>query len=139
MNFDDSRFIAAQQTTYASALIELRAGHKRGHWMWFIFPQLRSLGRSETARMFGLEDLAEAESYLRHPVLGQRLIDATNTVLDSGDNSLRDIFGYPDDLKFISSMTLFSATNQAPKIFQQALQKFNAGQPDPLTLALLKH
>jgi uncharacterized protein (DUF1810 family) len=138
MTIELSRFIEAQQDTYAAALAELRSGRKHGHWMWFIFPQLRGLGRSETARWFGIADLAEAEAYITHPVLGARLIECTNAVYASANISLRDLFGYPDDMKFISCMTLFSAVAHAPDIFRQALTKFNAGKPDPLTLDLIR-
>jgi uncharacterized protein (DUF1810 family) len=105
--------------------------------MWFIFPQLRGLGRSETASLFGIADLAEAEGYLRHPILGARLVECTNAVCAAGDTSLRNLFGYPDDMKFISCMTLFSAVEQAPGIFREALIKFNAGKSDPLTFGLI--
>lgn len=136
MTFDLSRFIDAQQDTYTSALAELRAGRKRGHWMWFIFPQLRGLGHSETSRFYGIENFAEATAYLKHPILGRRLIECTSTVLWLGNISLRDLFGSPDDLKFISSMTLFSLVIGTPDVFNKALAKFNDGKPDPITLRL---
>lgn len=137
MKSDLSRFVEAQQDTYESALSELRSGVKRGHWMWFIFPQLRGLGRSETSQYYGVADIAEAEAYLRHPVLGRRLLDCANTVLGLGDVTVNAVFGYPDDLKFISSMTLFCSTPGAPDVFQRALMKFNAGKRDTVTLDLL--
>jgi uncharacterized protein (DUF1810 family) len=137
MAIDLSRFIAAQQDTYAAALAELRFGRKRGHWMWFIFPQLRGLGRSETAKFFGLADLAEAVAYIQHPILGKRLVECTTVVYGLANVSLQTLFGYPDDMKFISCMTLFSSVEHAPAIFRQALLKFNEGIPDPLTLDLI--
>lgn len=139
MTSELTRFIEAQQDTYVTALSELRAGRKRGHWMWFIFPQLRGLGKSETAAYYAIADLAEAESYLRHPLLGPRLVECTNAVSASGARSLRDLVGYPDDMKFISCMTLFSAVRHAPDIFSITLTKFNDGEPDALTLGLLKN
>jgi uncharacterized protein (DUF1810 family) len=137
MTIDLARFVDAQQHTYPAALAELRAGHKHGHWMWFIFPQLRGLGRSETARFFGIADLVEAEAYLQHPILGARLVECTRAVYESGAITLRNLLDYPDDMKFISSMTLFSLVPRAPIIFQEALNRFNSGQPDAQTLTLL--
>lgn len=101
MTHDLSRFINAQQNTYASALSELRAGCKQGHWMWFICPQLRGLGHSETSRFYGIANISEAFDYLQHPILGHRLIECANSVLQLGNISLHHIFGFPDNLKFI--------------------------------------
>jgi uncharacterized protein (DUF1810 family) len=132
-----SRFTEAQQDSYADALAELRAGRKRSHWMWFVFPQLRGLGHSETAHYYGIADLAEAAAYLGHPVLGPRLVECTQAVLALGNTTLNDLFGHPDELKFISSMTLFSQVPGAPAAFGQALARFNQGRPDPATLQRL--
>ncbi len=130
-------FIAAQDGVYADVLAELRAGHKRSHWMWFIFPQLRSLGRSETARRFGLTDLAEAKAYAAHAVLGPRLRACVRCANAVPGKSARALFGAPDDLKYRSCVTLFhSATGE--QIFQDALDRFYGGEGDPLTLAALK-
>lgn len=137
MKSDLSRFVEAQQDTYKSALSELQSGVKRGHWMWFIFPQLRGLGRSEMSQYYAVSDIAEAEDYLQHPVLGRRLVDCTNTVLGLGDVTANAVFGSPDDLKFISSMTLFCSARGAPDVFQRALMKFNAGKRDSATIDLL--
>lgn len=134
MAFDLSRFIDAQQVVYASALSELRAACKRGHWMWFVFPQLRGLGHSEMSRFYGLENIAEATVYLQHPILGHRLMECTNAVLQLGNTSLSQIFGSPDNMKFISSMTLFSLIEDTPDVFGKALAKFNDGNPDLVTL-----
>ena len=136
MAFDLSRFINAQQEVYTSAFSELRAGCKRGHWMWFVFPQLRGLGHSEMSRFYGLANIAEATAYLQHPVLGYRLIECTDAVLRLGNISLNHIFGSPDNMKFISSMTLFSLIDETPDVFGKALAKFNDGNPDPVTIRL---
>ena len=131
------RFLAAQADTYDGVLRELRAGEKRSHWMWFIFPQLAGLGYSSTARHFAIRDLAEARSYLRHPTLGGRLLTCTRTVLETEDRSAREIFGTVDELKFRSCMTLFALVAGPESVFQQALDRYFAGQPDRLTLDLL--
>jgi uncharacterized protein (DUF1810 family) len=134
---DLSRFVAAQTPVIADALAELRAGRKRSHWMWFVFPQLRALGRSPTALRYGLADLAEARAYLAHPLLGPRLVECTRAVLGVEGRTAHDILGSPDDLKFRSCMTLFAAADPAEPLFVQALTRFFEGQPDPLTLELL--
>jgi uncharacterized protein (DUF1810 family) len=132
------RFVDAQEPTYRGALAELRAGRKQSHWMWFIFPQIRGLGRSETARFFGIASLDEARRYASHPVLGPRLIEATEAVLQVRAASLHDIFGSPDDLKFCSSMTLFSHADPDTAVFQQALDRWCGGREDENTLALIR-
>jgi uncharacterized protein (DUF1810 family) len=134
--FDLARFLQAQERTYAAALGELRAGRKRGHWMWFVFPQLRGLGSSPTSQLYGIGSLAEARAYLRHPILGTRLAECTVAVL-AADRSLRDLLGAPDDLKFRSSMTLFSMADPASPLFARALRQFSGGEPDAATLALM--
>lgn len=136
---DLSRFLEAQREVYDVALRELQQGKKRTHWMWFIFPQLRGLGRSDTALHYGIADLTEAQDYLSHPILGARLIRSTDAALRSQATSASALFGYPDDLKFISCMTLFSNTIEAPEIFHRALEHFNGGQPDNATLAILRN
>lgn len=135
--FDLERFVQAQAGTYDAALEELRAGAKRSHWMWFIFPQLRALGRSERAIRFGLADLGEARAYFTHPVLGARLRECTELVLGVEGRSAHDIFGSPDDLKFRSSMTLFARAAPDEPLFPAALARYYAGAPDPLTEELL--
>ena len=104
--------------------------------MWFVFPQLRGLGHSEMSRFYGLANIAEATAYLQHPVLGYRLIECTDAVLRLGNISLNHIFGSPDNMKFISSMTLFSLIDETPDVFGKALAKFNDGNPDPVTIRL---
>lgn len=137
--FDLDRFVTAQTGVYDLALAELRAGRKRTHWMWFVFPQLRGLGHSPTARHFGVASIGEARAYLAHPVLGLRLERATRAVLAGPDRSLTAIFGSPDDLKFRSSMTLFAlASPGAAAYCEEALQRFCAGERDGATLALLR-
>jgi uncharacterized protein (DUF1810 family) len=131
------RFVEAQDPIYGDVLAELRAGRKQSHWMWFIFPQIQGLGRSPTAIKFAISSRTEGEAYARHPILGPRLDQCTTLVNAVEDRSAGKIFGYPDDLKFRSSMTLFSQVASHNPLFEQALQKFFAGKPDPQTLALL--
>ena len=121
----------------AAVLDELRAGQKRTHWMWFIFPQHVGLGRSGMARRFGLGSIEEAREYLADPILGGRLVACTEAVLVHRTKSAREVFGTPDDLKFRSCMTLFAIAAPQPPIFQRALDEFFVGERDPLTVALL--
>ena len=131
-------FVAAQDRVLPDVLAELRAGRKASHWMWFIFPQLTALGRSDTARRFGISGLAEAKAYLAHPVLGPRLIECTGIVNGVAGRTAHEIFGSPDDVKFRSSMTLFGRAADDPIPFRQALAKYYGGEEDPLTVALLE-
>src|SRR4051794_27914329 len=140
--YDLQRFVAAQELVFATALAELQAGRKRTHWMWFIFPQLRGLGRSATAIYYGIASLDEARAYLAHPLLGPRLESCTNAVLGVEGRSLHEIFGSPDDLKFHSSMTLFAVAaggeaGETASPYRQALDRRFQGKPDPQTLGLL--
>ncbi|MBP2306681.1 DUF1810 family protein [Azospirillum melinis] len=136
--FDLQRFVKAQDPVYATVLAELRDGRKRSHWMWFIFPQLRDLGRSPTAQFYGITGLDEARAYLAHPVLGSRLAQATETVLAVQGRTLHEIFGSPDDLKFRSSMTLFAqAAAEGSDLYRKALVQCCNGRPDDATLKLL--
>jgi uncharacterized protein (DUF1810 family) len=131
------RFIAAQRDIYGRALRELRAGDKQSHWMWFIFPQLAGLGRSATARFYGIADLAEAQSYLADPVLGPRLAECTEAMFGwAAKRRAVDILGHVDALKFASSMTLFEAAGGAPH-FGLALDAFLGGERDGHTLEML--
>jgi uncharacterized protein (DUF1810 family) len=124
---------------FATALAELKAGRKRSHWMWFVFPQLRGLGQSAMAQRYGVASLAEAKAYLAHPLLGPRLVECTRAVLAVEGRSLHAIFGSPDDLKFRSSMTLFAlAANEDQSVFRQALDHCCGGHADERTLALLE-
>jgi len=131
------RFVDAQKPDYEQVCAELRAGHKRTHWIWFIFPQMKGLGRSETASYYGIASRQEAEAYLAHPVLGPRLRECTRLVNLVEGRTVDQIFGYPDNLKFRSSMTLFAATAADNQIFEDALEKYFAGEPDPRTIELL--
>ena len=136
MQFDLDRFIAAQADTYDDAVRELRAGRKTGHWMWFVFPQLAGLGRSETSRFYGIASLDEARAYATHPLLGARLRECTALVNGHAGTPIPAILGAVDALKFRSSMTLFvEATGDA--LFRTALETFYGGVPDEETLRLL--
>lgn len=132
--FDLERFVSAQQHVYKSVLSELEAGMKMGHWMWFIFPQIRGLGRSPTSIEYAISSREEAKAYLQHPVLGPRLKECARLVVLVEGRSAHEIFDSPDDMKFRSSMTLFSEVSQGEAIFKRALQKYFNGLPDPLTL-----
>ena len=134
--FDLDRFVAAQRTIYADALEELRAGRKRSHWMWWMFPQLAGLGRSETARFYGIASLAEARAYLAHPLLSARLREATAAMLLHPDRSADEMLGGVDAVKFRSSLTLFLAAGAGAPL-QEALRVFFAGERDGETLRLL--
>jgi uncharacterized protein (DUF1810 family) len=136
--FDLERFVTAQAPIFETALNELKAGRKRSHWMWFIFPQLRGLGSSPIATFYGIGSLAEARAYLAHAVLGPRLVLCTEAVLAIKDRSPRAIFGSPDDLKFRSSITLFGlAAGDGESPFRQALGRFWDNRMDERTLVLL--
>ena len=134
--FDLQRFVGAQADLFDQAVAELAAGRKRTHWMWFVFPQLKGLGRSPTAQHFGIADLAEAKAYLAHPVLGPRLARAAEAALQAPAASLHALFGSPDDLKFVSSMTLF-ARAAGGGVYRQALARWTDGREDAETLRLL--
>ena len=134
---DVQKFLTPQAPVINEVLAELRAGRKRTHWMWFIFPQLQALGRSATARHFGLSGLQDARDWLAHPVLGPRLLDCTRAVLLHPGMPIRSIMGTPDDLKLRSCMTLFQLADPAQPLFGQVLQVFYDGQPDALTQALV--
>lgn len=129
------RFLDAQAPVIDAVMAELEAGVKRTHWMWFIFPQVKTLGHSSTAKYYGIDSLDEAKAYATHPVLGARLKACTRAVLAHRDKSASAIFGSPDDLKFRSSMTLFSIAAPGEPLFRQALSQFYEGRPDPLTVA----
>ncbi len=131
------RFVIAQQPAYENVLAELRAGFKQSHWMWFIFPQIQGLGHSDLARKFAISTLGEADAYLSHTVLGPRLRECSHLVLEVEGRAIEKIFGHPDDMKFHSSMTLFSETKEENEIFKQCLQKYFAGKKDTRTLAQL--
>ena len=135
--FHLQRFLDAQAHVIDQVLAELREGRKRSHWIWFIFPQLAGLGSSDMARRFAISDCDEAVAYLNHPTLGPRLRQCTELVNQISGRTLEDIFGYPDDLKFRSSITLFASIAPGEDVFRTALDRYCAGKPDPATLALL--
>jgi uncharacterized protein (DUF1810 family) len=136
--FDLQRFVDAQASMYDTVVAELRAGRKRSHWIWFIFPQLAGLGRSPTAARFAISSLAEAQAYLDHHVLGPRLRDCTRLVNTIDGRPVDEIFGWPDDLKVRSSMTLFAHATDDNAEFVRLLDKFYGGEEDAATLALLR-
>jgi uncharacterized protein (DUF1810 family) len=135
--YDLQRFVDAQNPVFDQVCAELRDGQKQGHWMWFIFPQLRGLGSSGMAIKFAISSRQEAEAYWKHTVLGPRLRQCTRLVTLVEGRSINQIFGYPDDLKFRSSMTLFASTTSENQIFKDALQKYCAGELDRLTIERL--
>lgn len=135
--FDLARFVEAQQRDYQQALDELRAGAKRSHWIWYVFPQLRGLGRSDMAEHYGISGLDEARAYLAHPLLGPRLEDCARALLSHRGRSARQIMGSPDDLKLRSSMTLFQAAAPQQPLFAEVLQAFYDGEQDAATLQRL--
>ena len=135
--FDLQRFVAAQQPVWAQVLDELHAGAKRSHWMWFVFPQLKALGRSATAQHFGLASADEARAYWQHALLGPRLEQCTRLVLEVDGRSALQIFGTLDVLKFCSSMTLFEQVAPQEAVFAQALDRYYDGRRDAATLRLL--
>jgi len=128
------RFVSAQHSIYAEVVSELRAGMKTSHWMWFVFPQIRGLGRSPVSIEYAISSREEAAAYLQHPVLGPRLKECTQLVLDVENRSAEEIFGSPDDMKFRSSMTLFAQASADDDIFNRALRQYFGGVPDQLTL-----
>jgi uncharacterized protein (DUF1810 family) len=129
------RFLDAQAGVIDAVRAELRAGQKRSHWMWFIFPQVAGLGHSDMARRYAISSLAEAQAYLAHPVLGARLRNCVQLVNQTEAHSIEEIFGSPDDLKFRSSMTLFAVVDADGGVFDAALKKYFGGKPDDQTLA----
>jgi uncharacterized protein (DUF1810 family) len=137
-SFNLQRFVDAQAPVFDRVVEELKAGRKRTHWMWFIFPQLRGLGHSSAAQFYGLTSLDEARAYLAHRELGPRLVACTQSVLSVDGRSLNAIFGSPDDMKFQSSMTLFAlATHENDNAFRRALARFCNGNDDDRTIGLL--
>lgn len=131
------RFVEAQERVKEAVSRELAAGTKRGHWMWFVFPQVQGLGMSMTAQRYAIRSLDEAKAYLNHPVLGARLREWTKLVLQVEGKSAESIFGYPDFLKFRSSMTLFAQVAEEGSLFHKALEKYYDGEADTKTLSIL--
>jgi uncharacterized protein (DUF1810 family) len=133
------RFTEAQERVYRTALSELRGGQKRSHWMWFIFPQVFGLGHSSTSIHYSIKSVEEARAYLAHPVLGARLVECSKTLLEVEGRPASAIFGYPDDMKLRSSMTLFASVAEDPRsVFVQVLEKYFKGQRDSATLEIIE-
>jgi len=135
--YDLDRFIGAQAGAYARAIHELRAGRKRSHWMWYVFPQFAGLGFSSTSQRYAIRSRAEAEAYLRHPVLGPRLVEICEAALGIEGRSAFEVFGSPDDLKLKSCATLFAAASPPGSVFERVLEKYFRGARDEQTLRLL--
>lgn len=130
------RFLSAQEHDYEIALSEIRNGRKQSHWMWYIFPQIQGLGYSSMARFYAIKDREEAVTYLNHPVLGKRLVEISEVLLNLRENDARKVMGYPDDLKLKSSMTLFYVVS-GRAVFKQVLDKYYFGELDEKTVYLL--
>jgi len=135
-NYDLGRFLTAQEIIYSDVISELEKGQKRSHWMWFIFPQLKGLGSSPTAIKFGINGMDEAKAYYDHPILGGRLLECTRLLLNIENTDIDYIFGYPDNLKLKSSITLFAEATSDP-IFKMTLDRYFQGKKDEQTLRLL--
>jgi uncharacterized protein (DUF1810 family) len=131
------RFIEAQRINYQQALSEIKNGRKQSHWMWYIFPQIAGLGFSETSRFYAIRDLDEATAYFRHEILGTRLVEISEALLQLPTNNAHSIFGSPDNMKLQSSMTLFSLVESTNPVFQAVLDKFFNGKPDQKTIQRL--
>jgi uncharacterized protein (DUF1810 family) len=132
------KFLDAQQKHFEPALSEIQNGKKQSHWMWFIFPQIRGLGFSETSKYYAIRDKQEAEAFLKHPVLGKRLTAICHALLEQPDHNANRIFGSPDDLKLKSSMTLFASAHNTDPVFQSVLDKFFGGAMDKRTLEIIQ-
>jgi len=137
MNQSLQRFEKAHQQNFQIALSEIKKGKKTSHWMWYIFPQIKGLGNSETSRYYAIENLDEARAFLEHPVLGNNLISITSELLTLQTNNATSVFGKPDDMKLHSSMTLFSLFPGTNPIFQKVLDKYFNGKQDLKTINLL--
>ncbi len=131
------RFLEAQENTYSSALREIKSGRKTSHWMWFIFPQITGLGSTDYSIKYSIKSVNEARSYLKHPVLGKRLIEISSELLNIQGKSALDILGSPDNKKLRSSMTLFNYVSGNEKLFQKVLNKYFEAEPDSKTLQII--
>ncbi len=134
-----TRFLDAQNKLYPTALGEVKNGQKKSHWMWFVFPQLKGLGHSATAKFYGIDGIDEAKAYFLHPVLSKNLIEISSALVDTKGKSASEIFGSPDDHKLRSCMTLFANLPNADPVFKDVLDKYFAGKPDELTLKILNN
>lgn len=131
------RFLIAQETDYKLALSEIKNGRKRSHWIWYIFPQIQGLGFSETSKYYAIENIDEAEAFLKHPLLGSRLIAICKALIHLKENNASEVMGSPDDMKLKSSMTLFSVVDNADEVFQAVLNKFFNGEKGQATLQII--
>ena len=132
-----NRFVSAQLTTYECAMLELTQGRKESHWIWYIFPQIEGLGRSDIAKLYSIKSLEEGRAYLEHPVLGQRLIEACEILLSLKDVSMDEVMGFPDDLKLLSSMTLFEALSDSNSIFTKMIEFYFDDERDETSLEII--
>lgn len=135
--YDLERFIKAQEQAYELALSEMKSGHKRSHWIWYIFPQIKGLGFSSTSEYYGIDGLGEAKAYMENPILRKRLLEISEVLLTLPSSDAGDVMGYPDDLKLRSSMTLFAEAAPEFDVFQKVLDKFFDGRKDRKTLKKL--
>ena len=133
-----SRFIEAQETTYERAMLELARGRKDSHWIWYVFPQINGLGNSETTKFYSIKSLEEGRAYLKHPILGQRLVEACEILLNLKDASINKVMGFPDDLKLLSSMTLFETFSESNSVFTRIIEVYFDGERDEATLEIIK-
>ena len=133
-----SRFLEAQMVTYEGAMLELARGSKKSHWIWYIFPQIEGLGRSDTAKLYSIKSLEEGRAYLEHPVLGPRLVEACEILLSLQDCSMDEVMGFPDDLKLLSAMTLFEALSDSNSIFTKMIEFYYEGRRDKASLDIIK-
>ena len=133
-----NRFIEAQMATYEGVMLELACGRKESHWIWYIFPQIDGLGRSDIAKLYSIKSLEEGRAYLEHPVLGPRLIKACEILLSLEDASMDEVMGFPDDLKLLSSMTLFEALSDSNSIFTKIIEFYFEDERDEVSLKLIK-
>ena len=132
-----SRFIEAQETTYKGAMLELARGRKDSHWIWYIFPQIEGLGKSETTKLYSIKSLEEGKAYLENPLLGQRLIEACEILLSLEDASMNEVMGFPDDLKLLSSMTLFESISDTNSIFTKIIKVYFDNNRDENSLRII--
>jgi uncharacterized protein (DUF1810 family) len=133
-----SRFLEAQMVTYEGAMLELARGRKESHWIWYIFPQIEGLGRSDTAKLYSIKSLEEGRAYLEHPVLGPRLVEACEILLSLQDCSMDEVMGFPDDLKLLSAMTLFEALSDSNSIFTKMIEFYFDDERDETSLEIIK-
>ena len=133
-----NRFIEAQMTTYEGAMLELTRGRKDSHWIWYVFPQIEGLGRSDTAKLYSIKSLEEGRAYLEHPVLGPRLVEACEILLSLKDASMDEVMGFPDNLKLLSSMTLFETLSDSNSIFTKIIELYFDDVRDDASLKILQ-